>query len=141
MKPLSEQLAELSAHARNVENAFAGAQQEAHEKIEARKAEAMTAARNAVEQVNRQLKSVGQSAATDWNALQAKIAADMSALMAHMASAKHQFDAKLAEKRADVAELDAGFAIDYAIAAIEQAGLAVLDAIEARRAAERANDA
>jgi len=33
-------------------------------------------------------------------------------------------------------EYDAGFAIDYAIAAVEQARLAVLDAIDSRMTAE-----
>ena len=37
MTPLSEQLAELSAHAKGAENAFEGASREARDKIEARK--------------------------------------------------------------------------------------------------------
>jgi hypothetical protein len=35
-------------------------------------------------------------------------------------------------------ESDAGFAIDYAIASVEQARLAVLDAIDGRLAADQA---
>jgi len=42
----------------------------------------------------------------------------------------------LAEKRADTLEWEAGFAIDYAIGSIEQAKLAVLDAIVGRVEAE-----
>jgi hypothetical protein len=48
---------------------------------------------------------------------------------------------KLAEKRAKLLETDAGFAIDYAIASVEQARLAVLDAIDGRLAAEQAKRA
>jgi hypothetical protein len=47
-------------------------------------------------------------------------------------------DIHRAEDRADFLEVDASFAIDYAVAAVEQAQLAVLDAAEARRVAEEA---
>jgi len=137
MKPLSEQLAELSERAKGVENAFAGAKKEARDKIEARRAEALSAAKTAVEKVNQQIKSAGESATRDTKALQAKITADMDALKAHVVEAKHGLDVKLAEKRADVLESDAGFSIDYAIASVEQARLAVLDAIDGRLAAEQ----
>jgi hypothetical protein len=78
MKPLSEQLAELSVRAKRTEDAFAPAQKEARDKIEARKAEALSAAKTAVEKVNQQIKSVGESATKDRQALQAKIAADVN---------------------------------------------------------------
>ncbi len=61
MKPLSEQLAELSVRAKGAENAFEGAKKEARDKIEARKAEALSAAKTAVEKVNQQIKSAGES--------------------------------------------------------------------------------
>ena len=60
MKPLSEQLAELSVRAKGAENAFEGAKKEARDKIEARKAEALSAAKTAVEKVNQQIKSAGE---------------------------------------------------------------------------------
>ena len=43
---------------------------------------------------------------------------------------------KHAESRADRLEWEAGFAIDYAIASVEQAKLAVLDAIDSRSEAQ-----
>ena len=138
MKPLSEQLAELSARAKGTEDAFEGAKKEAHDKIGARKAEALSAAKTAVEKVNQQIKSAGESATRDTKALQAKITADVNALKAHVVEAKHGLDVKLAEKNAELLEEDAGFAIDYAIASIEQARLAVLDAVDGRLAAEQA---
>jgi hypothetical protein len=138
MKPLSEQLAELSARAKNTEDAFAAAQKEARDKIETRKAEALSAAKMAVEKVSEQIKAVGESAAKDKQALQAKITADVNTLKAYAAQAKHRIDANLAENRAELLEEDAGFAIEYAIATVEQARLAVLDAIDGRLAAEQA---
>ena len=138
MKPLSEQLAELSVHAKNTEIAFAAAQKEARDKIEARKAEALSAAKTAVEKMSQQIKSVGESASRDRKALQAKITADVNTLKAYALQAKHDIKANLAEDRANLLEEDAGFAIDYAVASIEQAQLAVLDAIDARLTAEQA---
>jgi signal transduction protein with GAF and PtsI domain len=138
MKPLSEQLAELSARAKGAEDTFAGAKKEARDKIEARKAEALSAAKTAVETVNQQIKSAGESATRDTKALQAKITADANALKARVVEAKHGLDVKIAEKNAELLESDAGFAIDYAIASVEQARLAVLDAIDGRLAADQA---
>ncbi|WP_167561267.1 hypothetical protein [Bradyrhizobium sp. AS23.2] len=48
---------------------------------------------------------------------------------------------KRAERRADRLEWEAGFAIDYAIASVEQANLAVLDAIDGRVQADLAKRA
>jgi hypothetical protein len=137
MKPLSEQLAELSVRAKNTETAFAAAQKEARDKIEARKVEALSAAKTAVEKMSQQIKSVGESASRDRQALQAKITADVNTLKAHAVQATHDIKAHLADDRAKLLEEDAGFAIDYAIASIEQAQLAVFDAIDARLAAEQ----
>ena len=53
-------------------------------------------------------------------------------------SRRARMDIHRAEDRADFLEVDAGFAIDYAVAAVEQAQLAILDAVEARRVAEEA---
>ena len=52
VKPLSEQLADLSVRAKDTEDAWAAAQKEAHDKIAARKAKARAAATAAVEKVN-----------------------------------------------------------------------------------------
>ena len=137
MIPLSQQLADLSVHAKSVEDAFAVAQKEAHDKVAERKAAALSAAKTAVEKVNDQIKSAGESASRDRKALQAKITADINTLKAYATEAKHNIDVDRAEDRAELLESDAGFAIDYAIASVEQARLAVLDAIDGRLAAEQ----
>jgi hypothetical protein len=141
VKPLSEQLADLSVRAKNAEDAVAAAQREAHDKIVARKEQARTAATAAVEKVNQEARSARDSADKNWNTVKAKIAADMSALKAKAATVKHNIDVKTAENHADEMEWEAGFAIDYAIASVEQAKLAVLDALDSRVQAEQANRA
>jgi len=132
IKPLSEQLADLSVRAKHAEDAFSAAQKEAHNKIEARKQTARAAATTAVEKVDQKIKSADADGVRDWNAVKAKVAADMAALKANVKEAKHNHDVKRAERRADRLEWEAGFAIDYAIASVEQANLAVLDAIDGR---------
>ncbi len=140
-KRLSEQLADLSVRAKNAEDAAAAAQKEAHDKFVARREQARATATTAVEKVNKEIKSAGDSAIRDWNTVKAKIAADMIALKANVATAKHDRDVKRAENLADRLEWEAGFAIDYAIASVEQAKLAVLDAIDGRVAVEEAKRA
>ena len=137
-KPLSQQLADLSIRAKNTEDAWAAAKKEAHDKIEARKEQARAAATKAAEKVNQEIKSAGDTAARNWTAVRAKIAADMDALKAGVAGAKRDLDAKHAESRAERLEWEASVTIDYAIASVEQAKLAVLDAVAGRVEAEKA---
>jgi hypothetical protein len=89
VKPLSEQLADLSVRAKSTEDALAAAQKEAHDKTEARKQQARAAATKAIEKVNQEVKSAGDSATRDWNTVKAKIASDMTTLKANVAHAKH----------------------------------------------------
>jgi len=131
-KKLSERLADLSAHAKQAEDAVAAAQKETHDKIMSRWEQARADATATTEMVNQQIQSVGDRATKDWNARKAKIAADMDALKAKVVRKKHELDARRAENEADELEWDADFAIDYAIAAVDQARLAVLDAVAGR---------
>jgi hypothetical protein len=131
-KPLSERLAGLSAHAKKAEDTVAAAQKETHDKIMSRWEQARADATVTTEIVNEQIESVDDRATKDWNARKAKIAADIEALKAKVVRKKHELDARLAENDADELEWDADLAIDYAIAAVDQARLAVLDAVAGR---------
>jgi hypothetical protein len=131
----------LSVRANSAEQVLDAAEKEAHDKIEARKQQAHAAATKAVEKVNQEVKSANDSATRNWATVKAKIADDMNHLKADIAHAKHEHDVNRAEKRADRLEWEAGFAIDYAIASVEQATLAVLDAVDGRLAAEEAKQA
>jgi hypothetical protein len=91
--------------------------------------------------VKQEVKSVKDAASRDWKALEAKIAADIEALKAGIDHRKREREAGRAEHTAERLEWEAGFAIDYAVASIEQAGLAVLDAIAGRVEAEKARKA
>ncbi len=131
-KRLSDLLEDLAVHARKAEDATAAAEKEGREKITARQQEAYAATKNAVEKVEQKVKSAGDSASRDLSTVKAKIAADLIALKEGVAHAGHELDVKHAQVRADRLEWEADFAIDYAIAAVEQAGLAALGAVLAR---------
>ena len=118
--------------------AVAAAQKEAHDKIVARRDQARAAATAAIEKVDRNIKSAGDSATKNWHALKAKVTADMDAFKAGVAQRKRELDVKLAEKQAEGLEWEAGCAIDSAIGSIEQAKYAVLDAIVGRVEVEEA---
>jgi hypothetical protein len=141
MAKLSEQLADLSVRAKNAEDSVAAAEKEEHDKIVARKEQARAAATKAIETVNQEIKSAGDAAKGNLSAVKAKIDADMNALKAGVTQFKHDRDVKRSENRAERLEWEAGFAIDYAIASVEQARLATLDAIAGRLEAEQAKQA
>ena len=139
MAKLSEQLADLSVRAKHAEDAVSAAQKEAHDKVLARREQARAAATAAAEKVNRDIKSAGDSvksagdaAAKKWTAFQTKVSNDLQSIKEGIAQKKHDLDLRHAEKHADHLEWEAGLAVDYAIAAVEQAELAVLDAVAGR---------
>lgn len=139
MAKLSEQLADLSVRAKHAEDAVSAAQKEAHDKVLARREQARAAATAAAEKVNRDIKSAGDSvksagdaAAKKWTAFQTKISNDLLSIKEGIAEKKQDLDVRFAEKHADHLEWEAGLAVDYAIAAVEQAELAVLDAVAGR---------
>ena len=137
-RPLSQQLANMSARAKTAEDAIAAAKNEAHDKIVARRDQTRAAATAAFEKMNRDIKSIEDSAGQHWGALKAKLAADTNFVKANIAEFKNERDAKRAESRAEKLEREATFAVDYAVASIEQAKLAVLDAVIGRAEAETA---
>ncbi len=136
VKPLSEQLTALSVRAKNAEDAVTAAQKEAHVKVVARREQTRAAAAAAVAKVDQDMKSIGDTATRNWNVLKAKIAADMDSLKANIAQRKQERGVKRADNYAEKLEQEAAFAVDYAIASIEQAKLAVLDAVVGRIEAE-----
>ena len=83
---------------RITEDAVTAAQKEAHDKVVARVAQAQAAAEQAVQKVNQNIKSAGDTASSKWNGLKAKIAADMDDLKSKVVQRKHDLDVKSALK-------------------------------------------
>jgi hypothetical protein len=135
-KPLSEQLADLSARAKSAEDAAAAAKKETHDKIVERREQVHSAAAAATEKVNQEIKSAKDASDSHWASLRAKITTDSDYLKGKMQEGKQKVEAKRAENYAEVMEGRAAAAIDYAIASVEQAKLSVLDAFIARLEAD-----
>ncbi len=108
MKPLDELLADLSLRARKAEEAISAARKETSDGVTLRREAFRAAAAAAADRVDRDLRSAGTKLEGDW--------------------------ARLAD-RASRKESEACVAIDFAVASIENAKLAVLDAVIADREA------
>jgi hypothetical protein len=138
MKPLDQQLADLSVCAKQVEDTFAAAKKETRDRVVARREQARASAAQFADRVEKDIREVGDSVAGQWNALQAKVAADINRLKTAYEERQHERYADRVENRAERLESEAGVAIDYALASIEDAKRAVLDAVAAKLDAQDA---
>jgi glycyl-tRNA synthetase (class II) len=132
VKPLSEQLSDLSLHAKKAEDDLAAAKRETHDKVVVRRAQVRATTTQTVEKLQQDMKSAGGAVSSSLAALKAKVSADADALKTNVSQWKKELDAKRAENRADELELEASVAIDYAISAVEQAKMAAIDAVIGR---------
>ena len=93
-KSLSEQLTDLSAHAKSAEDAVAAAKKEAHDKIVARREQVHSAATALAEKVNQDIKSAKDASDAHWTALKAKVAAHGDYYKSALQKEQHQTNIK-----------------------------------------------
>lgn len=129
---LSEKLADLSRRAKKVEDDFAAAKSDAKDKIEARVAQLHTKMDADAKAIKDKIGAAKSDASAHATALKNKIDADIASLKQKVSDTKHKIDSNIASDRADLYEADAEDAVNYAIFAIDQAEMAVLDALAAR---------
>lgn len=137
-KPLDQQLSDLAVRAKKAEDAISAARRETRDAVRARREEFRTQAAAAADRVNNDLQAAGDNLASDWSALKSKVAADITRLRTNAADLQVELNAVKLADRAERRETEAGVAIDFAVAAIENAKLAVLDAVIAEDAAASA---
>jgi hypothetical protein len=89
-----------------------------------------------VKNSRQEVSQAGDSAKAKWAGVKADAAAKMSNVKANVDKRNRQMDAKIAAKDADWAEADATEALDFADYVVENAQLAMLDAIHARAYAD-----
>jgi hypothetical protein len=135
-KELSEQLADLSTQAKKVEDAFAAIAEETDAKAAERRDKTRAAATAAVDTLEQGVSSVEDSVAGHWRALQGRVSSELTDIQTGIAERQHARDVEHAEQQANVAAERAVRSVAFAAAAIETAGLAVLDSAVARREAE-----
>ena len=124
-----EHLADLSASAKRAEDVVVAARREPRERVVARREQARVTAAELADKVDRELSTTSDTITTQWHSLQAKVAADIDRLRNDHSERQRNRNSKRAADRAARLESDACVAIDYALASIEEAKLAVLDAV------------
>ena len=139
MQPFSERLANLSERAKDAEQALNAAANEARERIDQRREQFRTAATEAANRVQEDLSKAGPEAQAQWTALKAKVTADISRLKANITERQVERNVTRLADRAARKETEAYVAIDFALASIEDAKLAVLDAVIAEKDARSAS--
>jgi hypothetical protein len=132
MKPLDQQLADMSVCAKQAEDAFSAARKETHDRVLARREEARANAAALADRVEKDIQDIGDAVAGQWNALQAKVSADINRLKTAYEQRQHDRSVERVVHHADRLESEAGIAIEFALASIEDAKRAVLDAVVAR---------
>jgi hypothetical protein len=136
VKPLSEQLSDLSVRAKKAETDTAAAKTEEHAKIEARiqKLQSDATARKA--KMDTAATAAKDKTVEQWTTLQQQIKTHNEKVRADIAANKAEHDATRADRKADRAEDNAEAAIAFAYDAIDYAESAVLDAVMARSDAD-----
>jgi hypothetical protein len=132
----SQKLAKLSERAKEAEDHASAAQNQAKADVEKSANEARARAEAHAEELHQSAAATGAQISASWNDMQKSWSNHMAQVRHGIDDKKGQLDARRAETRADDAEADALFAIDYAYGTVEEAEYAVLDAISARMEAE-----
>ena len=132
----SDQLAKLSERASQAEDRTAAAQNEAKADVERSADMARAKAQEHADELHAAANDAEAHVSDSWNQMQQRWSEHVAKIRQTVDAKKRDLDATRAADRADGAEADALFAIDYAYATIEEAEYAVLDAISARMDAE-----
>lgn len=136
MKPLSEQLANLSVEAKHAEDRARKAQTEAKERLEQRREHVREETEAALDKVKSGLSRASADAQLRSRQLKSKVDSDFEHLKDRHEERKRKLEAWQANNYATDKEADAEALINYAIASVRMAELGVLDAIDARLRAE-----
>ena len=128
----SEKLDDLQRRVDDVKSSVSAAAAEDHAQIKRRIDKAQADVDAATKDAKQQAARAGEEAGATWAQMKADASTKMTDFKAHVEKRANQVDAKLAAQDASFAEADAVAAIDYADWAVENAQLAILDAIDAR---------
>jgi hypothetical protein len=133
---VSDQLTTLAARAKEAEEHAAAAQSKAKADLEADVKDARASAQAQADRLHESADANRARISAWWHDVQRSWSQHVAAVKEDMADRRAEHDVDRANKRAENAEGDAAFAIDYAVAAIEEAEYAVLNASLARMEAD-----
>jgi len=132
MQPLPSNFAELSELSKRIDEDAEAVRTEAREKLDARRETIRTNLGERMDRLEGNLQKAQNQTSGDWLALREKVKADRERFKEKLGERKEAYKAFFAESNSEDRELGAAIAVDYAIATIQQARLAVLDAASAR---------
>jgi hypothetical protein len=128
-----KQLDDLEARVKGLKTSVSAAANENHEQLKQRIDQAQAETERALSEANQDANAAAQQVQSQWEQARADARSRVAALKAKAKRRADQVDADFAATDADWALADAYAAIDYADWAVENARLAILDAIDARR--------
>jgi hypothetical protein len=134
-----KELDELRVKLADVQTSVRVARTETHDQIQERIGEAQVKLDKEARAAKAQADMAGDEAQDQWKKVKADAAARIAMTKRAIDHGGDRFDAHMAADSADLAESDAEDAIDFAAYAVENARVAILDAIDARaQAAQKA---
>jgi len=133
----SAKLDDLQQRAAQAKAAAQAAVSESHKQLRQRIDQAKVDVDLAAKDARQQVGEAAASARSKWAQMKADAAAKLDDFEAKMDRRADQHDAKVAGRQADGAEADAADAIEFAAWTVDNARLAVLDAIDARAYADQ----
>jgi hypothetical protein len=136
VKPVSEQLSDLSVRAKKAEEEAAAAKQKAAAQIQQREEQIKADAARRKASLDQSVSAAQDTVVSTWTGLTTKVQSDVDGLRTKIDFKKYEHDRNQAAKAADDAEENAARAINFALDSIDYAETAVLDAMMARETAE-----
>jgi len=132
MTPLPSNIAELQELAKRIQEDAEAVRTEAREKLDARREDIRTHLTERMERLETNLQKAAEKGGQDFVAFREKVKSDRQRLKDKLGERREAFKAFFADASDEDRQLGAAIVIDYAISTVEQARLAVLDAVSDR---------
>jgi len=137
MSALPSNITELQDLAKRIQEDAEAVRTQAREKLDARRDEIRTNLTERMERLESNLEKATDKGGADFTAFREKVKGDRQRLKDKFAERRENYSAFFAGANDEDKRLGAAIAIDYAIATVQQARLAVLDAVSDRAEARR----
>jgi LPS O-antigen subunit length determinant protein (WzzB/FepE family) len=132
MTPLPSIIAELQDLAARIQEDAEAVRTEAREKLDARREKIRTHLSERMERLESNLQKAAEKGGADFVAFRDQVKSDRQRLKDKLGERKEARRAFFADASDEDRQLGAAIAVDYAIATVQQARLAVLDAVSDR---------
>jgi hypothetical protein len=139
MTPLPSNIAELQDLVKRIEEDADAVRTGAREKLDARRDDIRTHLTERMERLDSNLEKAAAKGGQDFVAFREKVQSDRQRLKDKFSERREAYGAFFANASEEERKLGAAIAIDYAIATVQQARLAVLDGLSDRAEALGAN--